>query len=265
MRRFLRPALITLLAFLPLGAGIAAENQPWEEVFFRANQAYKEGHFQKAIDGYSQLIQSGRETGHLFYNLGNAYFRLNQLGRTIANYERARLLIPRDPDLNFNLRYARDRTRDAIPASRGLISTTFFWLDSLNLDELFWGFAILNLLFWAILVARLFLRAEWTYYLSLVVLILWLMAGTSFGVKWYQLGTDDRAVILEHEVNVLAGPDIQDTVLFKLHEGTIVRQERSEDGWSLVWLPDKKRGWVKKGAVEQIHSTESGDHFSDVM
>lgn len=264
MRRFFQLALITLLASLPLATTIAAENQPWEEVFFRANQAYKEGHFQEAIDGYSQLIQSGHETGHLFYNLGNAYFRLDQLGRAILNYERARLLIPRDPDLKFNLRYAGDQSEDAIPESRGLISETFFWLDGLNLGELFWSFGILNLLFWAILLAKLFWRAEWTYYLSLVVLILWLIAAASFGVKWYQVGTDDRAVIVQKEASVLAGPDIQDTILFKLHAGTIVCQERSEDGWSLVRLPDKKRGWVKREAVEKINWTERGDHSSDV-
>jgi len=53
-------------------------------------------------------------------------------------------------------------------------------------------------------------------------------------------------------LDVLAGPDNQDTVLFKLHAGTIVHVERSEDGWSLVRLPDKKRGWVRADTIESI-------------
>jgi hypothetical protein len=41
-------------------------------------------------------------------------------------------------------------------------------------------------------------------------------------------------------------------VLFKLHKGTTVHHERSEDGWSLINLPDEKRGWIRSGALERI-------------
>jgi tetratricopeptide (TPR) repeat protein len=230
-----------------------AKTNGWEELFFKANQAYKEGRFQEAVDGYGNIIQSGHATGHVYYNLGNAYLRLNQMGQAILNYERARILMPRDADLNFNLGYARDQTQDAISQPKGFIGTTFFWLNTLTFDELLWGFAVLNLLFWAVLLVRLFRPSEWTYYSSLILLALWLIAGASFGLKYFQQQTDDRAVILLQEVNVLAGPDIQDTLLFRLHEGTIVHLERSEDGWSLLSLPDKKRGWVKKEALEKIN------------
>jgi tetratricopeptide (TPR) repeat protein len=249
---------MTLLALFLVAGGIGAENQQGEQLFFRANEAYKAGRFQEAVDGYSRLIQSGHETGHLFYNLGNAYFRLNQLGWAILNYERARLLMPRDADLNFNLRYARDQMKDAVAESQGLMNTTFFWLNTFNLHELFWSFAVLNVVFWAILVTRLFMRPDWIFYPFLVVVILWFIAGFSFGLKWDQVHTDDRGVIVQEEISVLAGPDINDTVLFKLHAGTEVCLERSEEGWSLVSLPDKKRGWVKKEAVERIHWTEKG-------
>ena len=250
--------LSTFLACLLLSYGIAAADQQWEEAFFKANQAYKEGHFQQAIDGYSQLVGAGFETGHLFYNLGDAYFRLNQLGQAILNYERANILIPRDPDLKFNLGHARDQTKDAISEPDGFISMVFFWLDSLNLDEFFWGFSVINVLFWGILLIRLFRSHEWSYYLVIITLAFWIIFGASFGLKWYQTTNDDRAVILKNEVNVLAGPDIRDTVLFRLHAGTVVRFERSEDGWSLIRLPDKKRGWVNADAIDSIILD---DHF----
>lgn len=240
-----------MMLFL-LSPDTKAQNEKWEETFFRANQAYKEGLFQEAIHGYEHLIRSGHENGHIFYNLGNAYFRMSQLGRAILNYERARLLIPRDADLNFNLRYTRDQTRDAVAQSQGFISMTFFWVKNLTFAELLWSFVVVNILFWTILLIRLFLRSEWTFYLFVIVLIFWLMAGSSFGLKWYQFHSDKRAVILKQEVNALAGPDSHDTLLFKLHEGTIVSKERSEGGWILVSLPDKKRGWIKADAVEGI-------------
>lgn len=257
MKQFIS-ILILAMALFPATDADARTNG-WDEVFFKANQAYREGRFREAVQGYDRLIRSEHRNGHLYYNLGNAYFKTEQLGPAILNYERARLVIPRDADLNFNLSHARDQIRDAIPQPQGFFRAAFFWLDSLSTTELFWGFAVLNILFWGILFVRLFLRTEWTYYLFFVLLIFWLIGGTSFGLKCYQKSTDNRAVILKKEVSILAGPDIRDTVLFKLHEGTIVHHERSEDGWSLVHLPDNKRGWVKSEAVELIRAVPSED------
>ena len=243
------------MAFSSWSTGMGADNGSPEALFFKANQAYRDSRFQEAIDDYTRLIQDGYDNGHLYYNLGNAYFRQNEIGKAILFYERAYRLIPRDADLKFNLGYALDQTRDAIPKNQGFMNTTFFWLNALNLVELFWGFAVLNVLFWGVLLSRLFFQREWTYYVLIVCLVFWLIAGLSFGLKWYQLANDDRAVILDEEVRVLAGPDVNDTVLFKLHEGTIVAVERSEDGWSLVRLPDKKRGWLRGDTIEEIRKT----------
>jgi len=245
--------LYGLLGIALLGtAHSLATSEPLEEMLFKANQAYKEGRFEEACKEYEQLIKGGHKNGHLFYNLGNARFRMEELGQAILNYERARLFIPRDADLNFNLGYAREQTKDAVPESRNLVSLVFFWLESFSLNELFWGFAAFNLLFWGTVLVRRFLNADWLYYMFIGLLVFWLIAGISFGLKWYQLETDDRAVILSEEVHVLAGPHSQDTVLFKLHAGTIVSQERTEDGWSLVRLSEKKRGWLESEVIETI-------------
>ena len=255
MRKGIGLAITILLALLYVTPNHEARAYEWEEGFFKANQACKAGDFQEAIEGYLELIRSGHGGGQIYYNLGNAYFRTGRLGRAILEYERAQLLMPRDPDLNFNLSHARDQTRDAIEASLGFVETAFFWLGAFNLNELFWSFALLNLLLWATLIIRLFHKSEWLYYILLLILSTWFVAGLSFGLKYYWISSDDRAVILQKEVDILAGPEEDDTILFKLHEGTVVYQERSEDGWSLVRLPDKKRGWVKSGAVGLI----SGD------
>ena len=245
-----------LIFILPLfflaGSCFAADTPSAEELYFEANRAYKEDRYQEAINGYFELIGNGYINGHLYYNLGNAYFRSGQLGRAILNYKRAQLLIPRDADLNFNLRYALDQTQDATSADQNFLKQAFFWLADITFRELMWGFAVLNILFWSILVLRLFVRPEWTYYVFIVLLIFWLVGGASLGVKWHQLRTDLRAVILAGEVDVLAGPDSKDTVLFKLHEGTTIHRERIEDGWSLIRLSENKRGWIKSNTIEQV-------------
>lgn len=251
MRKGIWLITVLLAAWLSVLSVASAETGP-EETFYKANQAYGEGRFQEAIDGYLHLIRSGTEGGAVYYNLGNAYLKSDQLGRAIWAYERALLQMPRDPDLRFNLSHAREQTRDATGDLRGSIETAFFWLRSFSLGELFAGFAVLNLLFWSFLLIRLFNRAEWLFYLLLLTISLWVVAGLSFGLKYYRIASDDRAVVLQKEVDILAGPDTADTVLFKLHEGTMVHHERSEDGWSLIRVSDKNRGWVRAGAIAKI-------------
>ena len=85
--------------------------------------------------------------GHLYYNLGNAYFRLKLLGHAILYYERARVLIPGDDDLDYNLRYVRQQTKDMVEETTDVFSMTFFWIDSLTLGEVFWIFVIINIIF----------------------------------------------------------------------------------------------------------------------
>lgn len=239
-------------AMLLLLAGNAASAQTPEETFLKGGAAFREGRFQEAVLLYEGLIRSGKQSGHLFYNLANAYFRLDRLGPAILNYERARWFLPRDADLDFNLRLARDKTLDSLQEPQDLVTNTFFWIDTFNLAELFWCFAAINIAFWGTLVVRLFSKAEALYYVCLVLLTAWLAAGLTLGLKAYKGALDTRAVVLADEVDVLAGPDVKESVLFKLHAGTTVLQEREEEGWSLVRLPDKRRGWMMRGAVERV-------------
>ena len=252
---FLLLIIYVLTAAFPVSSASGQDHQGgkgWEEIFYQSNQDYREGNFQEAAIGYEQLLHTGHAGPRIHYNLGNAWFRMNQLGRAILAYERAQIDMPRDADLNFNLTHARDQVVDAIPPSKGFFSMAFFWLPTVSRGELFWCFAILNLLLCAALLIRLFHRSEWLFYSLLLVLCLWLVTGLSLGMKWTQAHNDRRAVILQKEVAVLAGPHGGDTVLFKLHEGAIVEQERSESKWRLIRLPDKKRGWLPGEALELI-------------
>jgi tetratricopeptide (TPR) repeat protein len=251
MKTILRLLMPALLLFLIVLHASATDR---DDLFFQANQAYKNGNYQEAAQRYKELTASGSVSGHVFYNLGNAYFRLGDLGRSLLNYERARLLIPRDADLAFNLGYARDRMCDAVEPPARPLGAVFFWLDSFSLNELFVCFAILNILFFASLVLRLVLRCEWTFTLMVTVLVIWLVAGPSLGVKWYQGAYDNRAVIIAGEAAVLAGPDARDTELFKLHAGTMVISERMESGWVLVRISDEKRGWVQEASLGLLRS-----------
>ena len=222
------------------------------ENFFEANQAYKNDHFRQAADGYIHLIEDGYENGHLYYNLGNAYFRLGEVGRAILYYERASLLMPRDDDLAFNLSQARNQTQDVESHLEISSRHRFLGLDSVNLYEALFAFTLLYFFFFSMICIRLFKKTEWTYYLSIFLAIMISVGAFTLSLKWYAWVTDNRAIVLSEELEVLAGPDAKDTVLFKLHVGTMVDAERNEGDWVLINLSKEKRGWVRSSQLERI-------------
>lgn len=222
------------------------------EAFFLANRDFQGGRYAEAARGYGELLSSGRASGHVYYNLGTALLRMGRPGPAILNYERAKLLIPRDGDLAFNLSYALSRTNGAAAPPGQAISSVLFWLQPLNLPELFRVFAVFQALLFASAALRLFFRRDLTCHLLMVCLFLWFTAALSYGLKYYETAADRRAIVVSKTTDALAGPENGDTVLFRLAEGMCVTKERSEPPWSLVSLPDGKRGWVKAGDVEEI-------------
>ena len=253
MSRFKRFVLILLLALQLIPCEVNAKiDQSAQEDFFEANRAYKNDQFQEAVDGYLNLIENGIENGHLYYNLGNAFYRLGNLGKAILFFERARLLLPRDDDLIFNLSHARNQTVDAVADVQTFSLSDFLGLDSLNLYEVFLVFTIINGFFFFILGIRLYKKTEWSFYITIFLVIVIVIGGCALALKWYQFAMDDRAVVLSDEVEVRAGPDPGDTALFRIHKGTVVHHERYEGDWVLLHLSKDKRGWALSKQLERI-------------
>jgi tetratricopeptide (TPR) repeat protein len=134
---------LLILSALWASAAQAADTAPAspQTTFFHANALYKDGQYDAAVQEYEQLLQSGRTSGNLYFNLGNAYFKAGKKGKAIVNYERARRLIPGDPDLRANLEYAQSLTgaeacaaafwtRLAFPLARRMASARLLWTGS---------------------------------------------------------------------------------------------------------------------------------------
>jgi tetratricopeptide (TPR) repeat protein len=222
-----------------------------QELSFKGNRYYMDGKYEDALNTYLEILQAGYESGNLYYNMGNACYRLNMLGHAVLYYEKALFFIPRDPDLKFNLYYIRKLTKDAVDPPKDMISGILFWTGSMTVNELFLLFAVINLLFWCLLIIRLFIKKEWTFYIILILLAVWIITGISWAWETFSDTADDRAVVLPEEINVFSGPDEREKLLFQLHAGTIVVQERKEDNWKLIRL-DEKRGWVRHSDIEKI-------------
>ena len=251
--------LYILLFILPgndLFAAPAVDN-----LFLKANRFYLDGNFKEAVSAYKAILQkidynsiiSPGSSGEVFYNMGNCYHRLGENGRAILNYERASRLLPRDSDLNYNLEYLKETVKDKIESNGNSIFGIFFWIKSFSGKELFTVFSAVSFFFFFLLILRLYYKTEFIFYMLIISFIIYLISGISFGIKSYQLKFDSRAVVLDTSASVLAGPDTGDTLLFKIHEGTILFFERKEQNFSLIRFQDGRRGWLLSSSIASIN------------
>ena len=239
-----------LLLFLPLhGQAITKDN---------ADAEYLKGNYQQAIKDYEELLKSG-VSADLYYNLGNAYYRTDNITRAILNYERAYELSPGDEDIRFNLQLARSKTIDKItPASEMFFVTWYHALVHLtSVDR--WAFiAVLSIIVALILVlAYLFAPSvRWQkigFYGAASLLVLFLLANLFAFEQKRQLANSRSAIITSSSVNVMKTPSDKAASDFVLHEGTKVNiVDTSIKGWRNIRVADGREGWVKDGKMEDI-------------
>jgi len=237
----------------------AREQDAIHSLLILANQAYLEDRHEEAADLYERIVERGHLNGHVFFNLGNTYIRLGELGRAILNYRKAGVLLPRDGDLKANLQYARSLARDRIEeASPSLWNTLAFWYFGMNLWELLITFALLNLLFWSSALFNLYRNSEWAKWSLWLSLLLTLVLGASAGMKATESFRNAGGVLLEEEAPVRAGFSRSDTTLFVLHEGAEFTILDEEQGWWKIAIADGKKGWVASPSGGRVALTR--DH-----
>ncbi|MSR20084.1 MAG: tetratricopeptide repeat protein [Gemmatimonadetes bacterium] len=238
-------ALVMLALLAPARAGAQAE------IFEQGNQLYQQGDYPGAIAAYEAVLGSGFESAALHFNLGNAYFKTGDLGRSILQWERARAVAPSDPDVLANLELARSLTADAVePLPRfWLVSAVSWWVDLLPRGLLLATVAAAWLAAGAGVSARILARrddvrrgAAWVAIAGGAVVVI---LGTNLFVRELGVGRAERGVILADAVPVRSAPSDQDDLtLFEIHEGTRVRIDQRAGEWAEIVLEDGKVGWV---------------------
>ncbi len=216
-------------------------------LFMEANRYYKEEKYSEAALRYEKLIQSAVGNGEIYYNLGNSYFKMGMLGKSILSYRLAGLYLARDEDLKANLGYARQLTKDKIESKQYLpfLKEFCFWYSKLNLKELLIVFLIVHGLFWILALTRIFWKNEYQNLILLINLVLVVVLGCSLTLKLYNYTYNIAGVVLAKEITVRSGNGINNTVLFQLHDGTEFKIVKQAGDWLKIELGDGKRGWVE--------------------
>ena len=86
--------------FLTLGM---VYSQNIDSLFSSGNDSYNKNQFDVSVDAYENILSQGFYSADLYYNLGNAYYRLEDFANARWSYEMGINIDPRNKDMIHNL------------------------------------------------------------------------------------------------------------------------------------------------------------------
>ena len=236
-----------ILLFLLMFSFLSAEIP--ETLFEDGNRSMGEGNYKDAIQAYESILELGYETGDLYYNLGNAYYRLHSIGLSTWAYYNALSMKPRDKDIIHNLQVTQARQVDRIEMPEPFILLDIYRRakDIFIFRELIFIGSCL-LLVEALLVFfiqfGLLSGSFYQHILTMMVIVTLGVHGIAID-KYFQNKRSHYGVIIANGVNTYSGPYFEEnTVLFQINEGMKVEIHQKQDNWIEIILIDGKKGWV---------------------
>lgn len=223
-----------------------------------ADTEYQKGNYQQAIRDYEEILKNG-ESAEIYFNLGNAYYRTDNITKAVLNYERARLLSPGDDDINFNLQFARSKTIDKITPESEMFFVT--WYKSLvnftSVDN--WAKTGILCIVMALLLVLLYLFGPQLmlrkigFFGGLAFFVIFLLSNLFAFQQKQALDNRTGAIIMAPSVNIKKTPAKNSADQFVLHEGTRVDIiDKGMTDWRCIRVGDGREGWIETKAIEEI-------------
>ena len=246
--------ILYILSFL-LTVGGYAQNQ---DLFEKANTFYNDGKYAEAIDNYQAILESGQHSADVYFNLGNANYKLNNIAPSIYFYEKALILEPNDVDIKNNLAFAKNMTIDVIDVipEVGLGKLLKTVANELSFDT--WAKVSIAMVFCFVVLFLIYyfsfttIRKRLTFISSLVALIL-VCVTLAFAFHKYNLDKrDNPAIVFAQESKVKNTPNPNGEEAFRLHEGTKVQVLETYNNWQKIKLDDCKTGWVTSEDIKLL-------------
>ena len=226
--------------------------------FEQANDAYTKGQYKKAIEQYEAILAEENQSVELYFNLGNAYYKTQETGKAILNFERALVLNPSDEDAAYNVALINDQ----IPDQLDVVSDFFLKKWWLNFHTTFtsgtWSVLTLvglwlgvgGLLLWLLGSTRSRKKLGFIAGISMLLLsTLLFFAANSQGNKEQN---SRKAIVLVDKSEVRNGPDVESTALLPIHEGLKVELLDQIGDWWKVKLSNGEQGWLPMSDLEEI-------------
>lgn len=247
-----------LLIVILISAACLAFAGEAEDNFAKANQLYKNGEYAKAINKYEKIIDNGYKSAALYYNLGNAYYKIDEIGLSILYYEKALKFHPNDEDILFNLNIAKLKTVDKIEKVPDFFINQLWKkiVSSMNSNK--WSYISIFVFFLFIGSIAIFIFSanpfvKKTFFATGIV---FLATSITLSIASFQRLRLDRqenyAIITQPSVYVKSAPSESSTDLLILHEGTKINILAKDEQWRKFKLADGTEGWLKASAISVI-------------
>ncbi|MRI01353.1 tetratricopeptide repeat protein [Kriegella sp. EG-1] len=227
-------------------------------LFKKGNDAYNEGDFVTAADQYLAILEKGEHSAELYFNLGNAYYKLNQIAPSIYYYEKALLLKPKDSEILNNLSYAQNMTLDAIETipTSGLTNLYKQFTEILSFDQWAKLAVAFMMLFVLLYIAFYFFsfatRKRIAFITSLIALMFSVIAAVFAYIEFNDFNKNNPAIVFVKESQVKTEPNDRSQQSFILHEGTKVNVIGTLKEWNEIMLSDGQTGWISSENIKLI-------------
>lgn len=263
------PVVLSTLILASIANAQLSEQQI-RELFTEANQLFRQANesasvdpvesqdlYRRAVLRYERIVSEGDvRNGMLFYNIGNAYFRMNDIGRAILNYRRAEQYTPGDRNLARNLRTARETRQDTFEQGQSaqVMRTLLFWHYDIQPGTRSMLFGVFSLLFWGSASVRLF-RRGWSpgWALGLVGAIAALFLGSLVFESTVQ-ASQQAGVVVAPQVIARTGDGQSYEPAFSdpLHAGAEFVLLDARNDWNHIELPDGRQCWIPADSADLV-------------
>jgi hypothetical protein len=255
MKKYIVQIVLLILIQFP---GYCNDNFDPSLLMKTANDLYKNNQYQGAIDVYNKIIENGYEGTSLFYNLGNAHYRLGKVGYAILYYEKALNISPNDEETKHNLALAKLNIKDKVDELPPFFIFNI-WEGVLALFSVSgWTFVayILFILLLVSIIAYFFSRTStqqrFSFFGGVGLSVLLILVIILLAVKMNKEYNVKDGIIVENIVTIKSSPDNLSKDEFIVHEGLKVRVEDKVDNWIKIRLADGKVGWIMEKNIGQI-------------
>jgi tetratricopeptide (TPR) repeat protein len=250
--------LLIITVLIWLAPNIAFCDVQSTALFQKANNEYAKGLYKEALASYQSLINDGYQSASLYFNMGNASYKLADYPSAILYYEKAHKLAPADEDINFNIKFANLKTTDKIDELPEFFLARWWrnFILGFSISALSTSSILLVLLASAMLILYFFSGSvavkKISFYASLVFFGIGLFTLLMAAGQRSYFNDHKQAIIFSGAVSVKNSPLEKSGTLLILHDGTKVSILESSDSWLKIRLANGNEGWIKASDVKEI-------------
>ncbi len=247
--------LLNIIVLLCLTFGFAQDN----DAFNNANALYATGDYSGAVKAYNDIVSTKKISAELYFNLGNAHYKLNNTAQSIYNYEKALQLNPKDKAIKQNLVFANNMKIDAIEVLPKIGYSKYFNKFAKCFKTDTWAIlsVVASLLFVVSTILYFFTsvtRPKRVYFITSFSLLL--LGFACLGIAYYKSNNIDNktyAIVFAKESQLKTEANFKSEDALTLHEGTKVLVLEKDKNWLRVKLSDGKTAWVLKDDLKLLN------------